>query len=90
MAPRVAAAEPSVAGLVLLAGGAEPLQWAMVRQVRVVESCRLDPMVVQAKDDEPLTPRAVEGVGQHLVREAVERRVQLLVTTPTVRKLVRD
>src|SRR3984885_10057820 len=33
IAPRVAAAEPSVAGLVLLAGGAQPLQWAAVRQI---------------------------------------------------------
>ena len=42
VAPRVAAAEPaSVAGLVLLAGGAEPLQWAAVRQVRYIAS--LDP-----------------------------------------------
>ncbi len=34
MAPRVAAAHPSVAGLVILAGGAEALQWSAVRQVR--------------------------------------------------------
>jgi dienelactone hydrolase len=34
VAPRVAAAEPSVAGLVILAGGAQPLQHAAVRQVR--------------------------------------------------------
>lgn len=33
-APRVAAAEPAVAGLVIMAGGAQPLQWAAVRQVR--------------------------------------------------------
>ena len=41
IAPRVAAAEPSVAGLVILAGGAEPLHWAAVRQVRYIAS--LDP-----------------------------------------------
>ena len=34
VAPRVAAAEPSVAGLVILAGGAQPLHHAAVRQVR--------------------------------------------------------
>ncbi|GAA5199362.1 alpha/beta hydrolase [Rugosimonospora acidiphila] len=34
VAPRVAAAEPSVAGLVLLAGGAQPMHWAAVRQLR--------------------------------------------------------
>lgn len=34
VAPRVAAAEPSIAGLVILAGGAQPLHWAIVRQAR--------------------------------------------------------
>jgi len=34
VAPRVAEADPSVAGLVLLAGGAQPLHWAIVRQAR--------------------------------------------------------
>ncbi|MGD0699594.1 MAG: alpha/beta hydrolase [Trebonia sp.] len=39
IAPRVAAAEPaSVAGLIVLAGGTEPLQWAAVRQVRYIAS----------------------------------------------------
>jgi dienelactone hydrolase len=39
VAPRVAAAaEPSVAGLVILAGGTEPLQWAAVRQLRYIAS----------------------------------------------------
>ncbi len=33
-APRVAAAEPTVAGLVVMAGGAQPLHWTAVRQVR--------------------------------------------------------
>jgi dienelactone hydrolase len=41
VAPRVAAAEPSVAGLVILAGGTQPLHWAAVRQVRYLAS--LDP-----------------------------------------------
>jgi dienelactone hydrolase len=34
VAPRVAAAEPSVAGLIILAGGAQPLHHAALRQVR--------------------------------------------------------
>jgi len=34
VAPRVALAEPSVAGLVILAGGTQPLHWAAVRQTR--------------------------------------------------------
>ncbi len=41
VAPRVAQAEPSVAGLVIMAGGAEPLHWAAVRQLRYLAS--LDP-----------------------------------------------
>jgi dienelactone hydrolase len=38
VAPRVAAAEPAVAGLVILAGGTQPLHWAAVRQVRYLAS----------------------------------------------------
>jgi dienelactone hydrolase len=41
VAPRVVAAEPAVAGLVILAGGTQPLHWAAVRQVRYLAS--LDP-----------------------------------------------
>jgi dienelactone hydrolase len=41
VAPRVAAADPTVAGLVILAGGAQPLHWSAVRQVRYLSS--LDP-----------------------------------------------
>jgi dienelactone hydrolase len=46
IAPRVATADPSVAGLVILAGGTEPLQWAAVRQVRYLAS--LDPATAPA------------------------------------------
>ncbi len=38
VAPRVAAAGPPVAGLVILAGGAEPLHWSAVRQFRYLAS----------------------------------------------------
>ena len=41
VAPRVAVAEPAVAGLVILASGAEPMYWAAVRQFRYLDS--LDP-----------------------------------------------
>ena len=34
VAPRVAAAEPSTAGVVIMAGGAQPLHWAAVRQLK--------------------------------------------------------
>jgi dienelactone hydrolase len=46
IAPRVAAAEPAIAGLVLLAAGTEPLHWAAVRQVRYLAS--LDPETAAA------------------------------------------
>lgn len=38
VAPRVAAAEPLIAGLVILAGGAQPLHWSIVRQTRYLAS----------------------------------------------------
>jgi uncharacterized protein len=41
IAPRIAQASPVVAGLVILAGGATPLHWSAVRQVRYIAS--LDP-----------------------------------------------
>jgi uncharacterized protein len=41
VAPRVAAAEPSVAGLIILAGGTQPMHRAAVRQLRYLAS--LDP-----------------------------------------------
>ncbi len=40
VAPRIAAAATSVAGLVLLAGGAQPLHWVVVRQFRYLASLR--------------------------------------------------
>ena len=46
VAPRVAAAEPSVAGLVILAGGTQPLHWAMVRQISYLAS--LNPQAAAA------------------------------------------
>jgi uncharacterized protein len=41
VAPRVADADPSVAGIILLAGGAQPLHWVIVRQSRYL--AELDP-----------------------------------------------
>ena len=40
MAPRVAAAEPSVAGLIVLAGATEPLHRSLLRQVRFLAALR--------------------------------------------------
>jgi uncharacterized protein len=47
LAPRVAAAEPSVAGLVILAGGAQPVHRAAVRQFRYLAS--LEPGTAAAR-----------------------------------------
>jgi len=46
VAPRIAVSEPSIAGLVLLAGGSDPLHWSIVRQVRYLAS--LDPKTASA------------------------------------------
>ena len=58
VAPRVAAAEPSVAGLVIMAGGTQPMHWAAVRQVRYIAS--LDPETAAASEPtiEALTRQA--------------------------------
>ena len=58
VAPRVAAAEPSVAGLVIMAGGTQPMPWAAVRQVRYIAS--LDPETAAASEPaiEALTRQA--------------------------------
>ncbi len=48
VAPRVAAAAPDVAGLVIMAGGAAPLHWVIVRQLRYIAS--LDPSTAAAAE----------------------------------------
>ena len=56
--PRVAEADPSVAGMILLAGGAQPLHWVIVRQVRYLAS--LNPETAGASEPaiEALTEKA--------------------------------
>jgi uncharacterized protein len=49
VAPRIAAAQPGLAGLVLLAAGAQPLHWAIVRQLRYLAS--LDPATAEASHE---------------------------------------
>ena len=73
IAPRVAAAEPSVAGLVLLAGGAQPLQWAAVRQISYLASLApasaaasqpgIDALTAQARmvDSPDLSPETADA-----------------------------
>jgi uncharacterized protein len=73
IAPRVAAAQPSVAGLVLLAGGAQPLQWAAVRQISYLASLApanaassqpgIDALTAQARrvDSPDLSPETTDA-----------------------------
>ncbi len=58
VAPRIAAAEPSVAGLVLLAGGAQPLHWVVVRQFRYLASLRPENEAASKPLIEALTEKA--------------------------------
>jgi dienelactone hydrolase len=58
IAPRVAAAEPSVAGLVILAGGAQPLQWAAVRQISYLASLVPDSAAASQPGIDALTAQA--------------------------------
>ncbi len=51
VAPRVAAAEPTIAGLILLAGGAQPMYWSVVRQLRYLAGLNPDPAVGQPAVD---------------------------------------
>lgn len=72
VAPRVAAAEPHVAGLIIAASGAEPLQRAILRQLRYLAS--LDP-ATQAASEEGLArvARQVELVDRPTSRLTLRR-----------------
>jgi len=60
VAPRVAAADPAVAGLVIFGGGAQPMHWSAVRQFRYLGSPRqlIDTITRQAEavDSPGLSP----------------------------------
>jgi uncharacterized protein len=68
VAPRIVAAQPSIAGLIILAGGTEPMHRAAVRQMRHIASLNpesahaSDPVIMamtaqaQAVDDPGLSP----------------------------------
>jgi dienelactone hydrolase len=58
VAPRIAAAEPSVAGLILLAGGAQPLHWVLVRQFTYLASLRPENEAASRPVIERLTEQA--------------------------------
>jgi dienelactone hydrolase len=58
VAPRIAAAEPTVAGLILLAGGAQPLHWVLVRQFTYLASLRPENHAASRPVIETLTEQA--------------------------------
>lgn len=58
IAPRVATADPKVAGLVILAGGAQPQQWAIVRQVAYLASLQPQNATAAAPTIDALTRQA--------------------------------
>jgi dienelactone hydrolase len=70
VAPRVAAAEPSVAGLVILAGGTQPMYWAAVRQVRYLASLN------------PATAAASESAVAAMTRQARRRSTAPICRPP--------
>lgn len=58
VAPRVAAAEPRVAGIILMAGGIQPLHWNLVRQVRYIASHSPDTAAAAESTVQALTAQA--------------------------------
>jgi dienelactone hydrolase len=68
VAPRVVAADPGFAGMVIMAGGVQPLHWAAVRQLRYLASLQ------------PGGDAAAEGMARQA--EAVDS-LELSAATPT-------
>lgn len=83
IAPRIAvAAEPPVAGLIILAGGTEPLQWAAVRQVRYLAS--LDPATAAAAQPtiDAMTAQAMQVDSPDLSPDTPDDELPLGVPAP--------
>jgi dienelactone hydrolase len=82
VAPRVAAAEKSIAGLVILAGGTKPLQWAAVRQVRYLAS--LDPSTAAASQPgiDAMTAQAEQVDGPDLSPGTPDHQLPFGVPAP--------
>ncbi|HEX4520270.1 MAG TPA: alpha/beta fold hydrolase [Gaiellaceae bacterium] len=58
VAPRIAAEQPSVAGLILLAAGAHPLHWTIVRQTRYLANLNPQTQTAAKPIIESLTEKA--------------------------------
>ena len=58
VAPRIVMADPSIAGIVMLAGGAAPMHWVIVRQFRYLASLRPESEAASQPMIETLTEQA--------------------------------
>jgi uncharacterized protein len=58
IAPQVAAAEPSVAGLVIMAGGTQPLHWSIVRQFSHLAALRPETAAAAQQTIDTVTEQA--------------------------------
>ena len=58
VAPRIVAADPSIAGIVVFAGGAAPMHWVIVRQFRYLASLRPESEAASRPMIETLTEQA--------------------------------
>ena len=77
VAPRIAAAEASIAGIVLLEAGAQPLHWAIVRQYRYLASLRPESEAAAGPLIEGLTAKARLVDSPELSRETPPDRLPL-------------
>jgi uncharacterized protein len=58
VAPRIVAADPSIAGIVVFAGGAAPMHWVIIRQFRYLASLRPETEAASRPMIETLTEQA--------------------------------
>ncbi|MGN6867770.1 MAG: alpha/beta fold hydrolase [Solirubrobacteraceae bacterium] len=74
VAPRIAEAAPSIAGLILMAGGAQPLHWVLVRQFTYLASLRPENEAASRPVIEKLTEQAkrIDGPDLSLSTPATE------------------
>jgi dienelactone hydrolase len=82
VAPRVATAEPTIAGIIILAGGAEPLQWAAVRQVRHLASLEPATAATSQSAIDAMTAQARQVDSPDLTAETPDDRLPFAIPAP--------
>jgi dienelactone hydrolase len=82
LAPRVGAAEPSLAGLIIMAGGAEPMAWAAVRQLRYLASLTPEPDPVKEAAAGTLAGQAELAYRPGLARDTPASQLPFAVPAP--------